>query len=136
MVMPVKFQIRTVFDLEERKEPEVLKIKLRSFPSTKAKQIVNTEQTGKKIKPKDAKYLEKTDQTFDRQTVAKSNGSFKVAALALNQVLMSQPLQRKPVSKRRLIRRKKLLKEVRKNPITMKRTKITFEDLAKANKRP
>lgn len=136
MVMPVKFQIRTVFDLEERKAPEVLKIKLRSFPTPKAKQIVNTEQTGKKIKPKNAKYLGKTDQTFDRQTVAKSNGSFKVAGLGVKTGAdVPTPAKQTGIQKKIDEAKKVAKKKVRKTPVTMKRTKITFEDLARAQQK-
>lgn len=42
-------------------------------------QVVNTEQTGKKEKPKETRFLGKADQSFDRQSVAASIGSFKEA---------------------------------------------------------
>lgn len=136
MVMPMKFQIRTVFDLEERQAPEVLKIKLKSFPTNKAKQIVNTEQTGKKIKPKDAKYLGKTDQTFDRQTVAKSNGSFKVAGMGVKTGAdVPRPAPKTGIQKKINKAKKVAKKKTRKTPVTMKRTKITFEDLARAQQK-
>ena len=45
----------------------------------KTKQIVNTEQKNKK-KPLDAKFLGKSDQSFDRQVVAKNIGQFKKAS--------------------------------------------------------
>lgn len=135
MVMPVKFQIKTVLDLEEREAPEPLRIKLQTFPSTKPKQIVNTEQTGKKIKSKDAKYLGKTDQTFDRETVAKSNGSFKVAGLGIKTGADTPRPAQDAGLKKKMDEAKKVAKKiVNKKPVTMKRTKITFEDLAKAQR--
>jgi len=42
-------------------------------------QVVNTEQNGRKEKPKETRFLGKTDQTFDRQTVAATIASFKEA---------------------------------------------------------
>jgi TonB family protein len=133
MVMPVQFKIKTVLDLEEREAPQPIRIKLQTSPSSKPKQIVNTEQTGKKIKPKDAKYLGKTDQSFDRQTVAKSNGTFKVAGMGIKTGADNPTPAKQAGLKKELKEAKKVAKKLtNKTPVTMKRTKITFEDLAKA----
>ncbi|MCO4792649.1 MAG: TonB family protein [Bacteriovoracaceae bacterium] len=137
LMLPVKFKINTVFDLQERKAPEVLRIKLRSKPAINenAKQIVNTEQKGKKIKPKDAKFLGKANQTFDRQTVAKSNGSFKVAGMGIRKGAEIQKTSVKKGLEKQLEKARKVAKKkVKKTPVTMKRAKINFQDLAKAQK--
>ncbi len=42
-------------------------------------QVVNTEQNGHKVKPQNSRFLGKADQSYDRQSVAASIGSFKEA---------------------------------------------------------
>lgn len=133
LMMPMKFNIKTVLDLEEREAPKVLRIKLKTSPmsSEKSRQIVNTEQSGKKIKPLDSKYLGKTDQTFDRQTVAKSNGSFKVAGMGIRKGLETKkPVMMDGAAQAKA--KKVAEKEKKRKTVTVKRAKINFEDLAAA----
>jgi TonB family protein len=52
---------------------------LRAIKDNLKRQIVATDQTGKKQKPTKARFSGESDQAFDRQTVAAKNGSFKEA---------------------------------------------------------
>lgn len=54
---------------------------LQAIKNLKNKQIVATELNGKKEAPTNSRYAGETDQTFDRQTMAARNGSFKKAGL-------------------------------------------------------
>lgn len=49
----------------------------------KKMQIVETQKKAKSEKPKDSRFLSHSDQSFDRQTVAKDIGSFKEAGLGV-----------------------------------------------------
>ena len=63
---------------KSKKEPKRIRLVL-APKKNNPKQIVTTEQNGRKEKPEEAKYFGKTNQTFDRQTAAKKVGSFKMA---------------------------------------------------------
>ena len=54
---------------------------LKAIKDNLKRQIVATDQTGKKQKPSKAQFSGESDQTFDRQSVAMKNGSFKEAGL-------------------------------------------------------
>jgi TonB family protein len=70
-----------------KKDKQVMRVVLQPKPKPKVldnikrKQIVATEQNGLKEKAKDAKFLSKSNQKFDRQVVAKSIGSHKRAGV-------------------------------------------------------
>lgn len=69
---------RTRIQLDEIKfiKPEML-AKYRQAVVRKNRQIVSTEKNGENIKPLDSKFLGEKDQSFNRQTIAKRNGTFK-----------------------------------------------------------
>jgi TonB family protein len=54
---------------------------LQQIKDNQRKQIVANELNGKKERPVDSKFAGEADQTFDRQTIAARNGSFKSAGL-------------------------------------------------------
>jgi TonB family protein len=72
--------------------------KIRTFDLTKVKiishkellemksQIVANEKTGKKERPKDSKFSSETDQSFDRQTIARNIGTFQEAGKGNNKL--------------------------------------------------
>ena len=74
----VGFKIDVPEDKEEDAS-EVIRVVLRT-EDNKKKQIVNTENNGRKEKPKESKFLGKADQKFDRESVAKKIDSFRAAA--------------------------------------------------------
>lgn len=55
--------------------------KLRKIKENQKKQIVANETSGKQIKPKETRFAGEKDQTFDRQTIASTNGAFQEAGL-------------------------------------------------------
>ena len=61
--------------------PPPQKVKIVLVDKSVKKQVVNNELTGREEQPLDSKYLGEKNQTYDRQTVAREVGSFKVAAL-------------------------------------------------------
>jgi len=52
---------------------------LKAIKDSQSKQIVATETNGRNEKPVNSRFAGEKDQTFDRQTIASSNGSFKEA---------------------------------------------------------
>lgn len=54
------------------------------------KQIVANELNGKKERPVNSRFAGESDQTFDRQTMAANNGSFKKAGLGIREGLSEQ----------------------------------------------
>lgn len=54
---------------------------LKAIKESQGKQIVANENNGRKEKPKNSRFQGEMDQTFDRQTMARTNGSFKEAGL-------------------------------------------------------
>jgi len=72
------------------------------------KQIVNSEQDGRKEREESSKFLGKTDQSYDRQTVSRITGSFKTSGKgevngqkdSVQQKEMIQPRVSKRIDKR------------------------------------
>ena len=54
---------------------------LQAIKDTQNKQIVANETNGKSERPINSRFLGEKDQTFERQTIAQANGSFKEAGL-------------------------------------------------------
>lgn len=59
----------------------ITKKQLQAIKDNQRKQIVANELNGKKERPVNSKFSGEADQTFDRQTLAARNGSFKSAGL-------------------------------------------------------
>ncbi|MGZ3788425.1 MAG: cell envelope integrity protein TolA [Bacteriovorax sp.] len=58
---------------------------LQDIKDTKNKQIVANELNGKKERPKESRFAGEADQSYDRQTMAATNGAFKKAGLGNKQ---------------------------------------------------
>lgn len=69
---------------QKAKKAEIKKAKKQRirlvFKDKKTKQIVNNEQKIQKKKPKDSRFLGKSNQAYERETVAKNIGTFKKAS--------------------------------------------------------
>lgn len=72
----IHFSQSDFFKTEDKAEAQKLLVRL--IKQNKASQIVQTE-TGNKLKPKDAKFLSKVDNSFARQTKNKNIGTFAAA---------------------------------------------------------
>ena len=80
---------------------------LKAIKDAQSKQIVANETNGRVERPKNSRFAGEKDQTFDRQTMARTNGAFKEAGLGqktgsaetLAQAPKKvQPEQKKPVA--------------------------------------
>jgi protein TonB len=58
---------------------------LLAIKDAQKKQIVANELNGKKVQPKNSRFAGESDQTFDRQTIALKNGTFKEAGLGIKE---------------------------------------------------
>lgn len=107
-------------DVSSAPKEKRMKINLRNFKQKKDKmQIVDTSQKKNKKKPDQAKFLGKSDQKFDRETIASKIGSFKTAGKGTKSGVKKPVVQNKP---KRIIKTKKLLKKSSK--------KVTLADLS------
>lgn len=102
--------------LFKKKKIQVVRLIKRSKKAKVQRQIVNTDQTGRKEKPLNSKFVGKSDQKFDRQTVAKKVASFNKAGRgsengAKAAVAKTAPTRKKP------------------RKITKAKKKITLKDL-------
>lgn len=59
----------------------ISKKQLQAIKDSMNKQVVANEANGKAERPVDSRFLGEKDQTFERQTLARANGSFKEAGL-------------------------------------------------------
>lgn len=59
----------------------ISKKQLQAIKDSLNKQVVANETNGKTERPVDSRFLGEKDQTFERQTIARANGSFKEAGL-------------------------------------------------------
>lgn len=59
----------------------ISKKQLQAIKDTQNKQVVANETNGKTERPVASRFLGEKDQTFERQTIARANGSFKEAGL-------------------------------------------------------
>jgi TonB family protein len=82
-IVAVLYQIEKVYHQEapQKKVTKTFHVMFDRPAQAKSKklQIVESEAAKEKIKPKDAKFLGKSDQSFDRQTIARNIGAFKEA---------------------------------------------------------
>lgn len=62
---------------------------------SRSRQIVANELSGKKERPQDSRFSGEQDQTFDRQTIARMNGSFKEAGKGSREVVATKPIREK-----------------------------------------
>lgn len=108
--------------------------RLREHKSKKLKvrrQIVNTEATGKKIRPKNSRFLGERDQTFEKQTVAKSVGSFKKAGRGKESGSKAKHIKAKGDAK---IKEKKLAKSGKDRKKTIKKKGLNLSNLGITSK--
>jgi TonB family protein len=86
--------------LEDRGSFESVKIiskkQLQAIKDSMNKQVVANETSGKVERPVDSRFLGEKDQTFERQTLARANGSFKEAGLGKKTGSKSTLAQVKP----------------------------------------
>lgn len=103
------------------------------FKNSKRKmQIVNTQENSKKEKPLDSKFLSKSNQKFDRQTVAKSIGKFKAAGFGskMGQETPKKTKQiKQPTKTKKKLKDKIAKKSSRKRRSKLKK-KISLADLS------
>ncbi len=78
----------------------ITKKQLQAIKENKNRQIVATEQNGKKEKPVNSRFAGEKDQTFDRQTMAAANGSFKEAGKGKKEGSTSTFEQNEPLVKK------------------------------------
>ncbi len=78
----------------------ITKKQLQAIKENKNRQIVATEQNGKNEKPVNSRFAGEKDQTFDRQTMAATNGSFKEAGKGKKEGSASSLEQNEPVVKK------------------------------------
>jgi len=95
------------------------------------KQVVATENTGKKEKPTDSKFLSEKDQIFDRQTVSKRIGIFKKTGKGIRKGTKKITRQKKNT-----VRRKKVAKNSRKKGTHKRAKKLSLNDLALGSQVP
>lgn len=101
-----------------------LKKPLPPKPDKKPQQIVNTEKQLKKSRPKKAKYLSHSNQSFERETVAAKTGRYKEAGKGET---------RKKTPKLQATQKQPKPKQVVKAPVKRKKSKngkLSFSDLA------
>lgn len=112
------------------KKEKRLRVVLRT-PKSQAKQIVTSEKSKNKKKDPKAKFLSKNDQTFERQTTARTTGAFKEAGQGKKDGKERSAVQKqKRAQPKKNIARVKPQEKIKKNPNSRARKKkITFADL-------
>lgn len=78
----------------------ISKKQLQAIKENKNRQIVATEQNGRNEKPVNSRFAGEKDQTFDRQTVAAANGTFKEAGKGKKEGSSASLEQNEPVVKK------------------------------------
>lgn len=74
----------------------ISKKQLQAIKDSLNKQVVANEANGKNERPQDSRFLGEKDQTFERQTLARANGSFKEAGLGKKTGSKSTLVQAEP----------------------------------------
>ena len=74
----------------------ISKKQLQAIKDSQNMQVVATEANGKTERPTDSRFLGEKDQTFERQTIARANGSFKEAGLGKKTGSKSTLVQAEP----------------------------------------
>ncbi len=98
--------------------------------SGKIKQIVTTENTGKK-KENDSRFLSEKTQTYDRQTVSKRIGVFKETGKGIK-----KGVKKLTQAKKNTKVTKKVAKSQKKKGVIKRTKKISFNDLALGSETP
>lgn len=62
---------------------------------SRSRQIVANELNGKKERPQDSRFSGEQDQAFDRQTIARMNGTFKEAGKGSKEIAATKPAREK-----------------------------------------
>lgn len=96
----------------------ISKKQLQAIKDTQSKQIVANEARGKKERPVNSRFLSEKDQTFERQTIATTNGSFQEAGLG-----------KKEGSKASLDQAEPTVKKIVKNKPKASKRELTLSDL-------
>ena len=91
---------------------------LKAIKDTQNKQVVANENRGKDERPQDSRFLGEKDQTFDRQTMAANNGSFKEAGQG-----------KKTGTKASLDQVEPVVKKIAAKPAKMPKKALTLSDL-------
>lgn len=123
----VKFEVFKKTNKTAKVEKKVrlrLKKPVRPKPEKKPQQIVNTEKQKRKSRPKAAKYLSHSNQSFERETVAARTGRYKEAGKGET---------RKKTPKAVTPRKQMKPKVAQKSPVKRKKNKngkLSFSDLA------
>ncbi len=122
------FHVDSIVWNTPKKEKTEKRVRVVLNTSKKTSQIVTVENTGRKEKPKDTKYLSEKDNTVDRQVVAKNIGTFKKAGKGVrNGVKTPSPAVKQLLSQ--LSKHKKTTgKSVKK--VKKAKKKISFSDLS------
>ncbi|MCK5073871.1 MAG: energy transducer TonB [Bacteriovoracaceae bacterium] len=118
--------IRVVL-LDEKDKKKILERKKR-FEEKKRRQIVDNEIDASKKKPNDSRFLGKVDQKYDRQTVARTIGSFKKAGRG--KIDGSDDARKMMVPKK--VASSKNIRKIKKNKGKQKR-RISLDDLSLNN---
>jgi TonB family protein len=123
------------FSKSKKVAQRVIKIKLNpkkkvQKKSGEQKQIVTTENTGKK-KENDSRFLSEKTQTYDRQTVSKRIGVFKETGKGIR-----KGTKKLAQAKKNTKVTKKVAKNQKKKGVIKRTKKISFNDLALGNETP
>lgn len=104
------------------------RIKIMLNPNNKANQIVTIETTGRKEKPKDAKFLGKQDNTVDREVVSKKIGTFKAAGKGIRTGVKTPRVTKDMFLAKKTVKKKKTKGKSLKKKLKGKK-KISLSDL-------
>lgn len=99
----------------------------------KPKQIVNTDQTGRKKIDDQTKFLGKTTQYFDRQTIARNTDKYKEAGKGNSRKTIVQKRQAQQKTKKKPVKKKKIAKATKKKKLKKglgPKKKLTLADLS------
>lgn len=117
---------------EKKKEEKRLRVVLQQRNS-KPKQIVTSEKSKNKKRDPKAKFLSQNNQTFDRQTTARTTGSFRAAGKGQKNGKKAQKPQK---AQKSLAVAKTPSKSVQQKKGRRSNKKISFADLAVGRKVP
>lgn len=118
-----------------KRPDEKIRIRIQPARPTKMpKQIVEVDEVGRKEKPKDSKFLGKTDRTVDRQSVAQTSAPHKAAGKGKRDAVSKRP------AKQTVAKAKKAKKTQKRQQDKIKRVKskapkkLSFKDLSMGKK--
>lgn len=135
-LLGVKVNFTADKDVKRSVTKQVIKVRL--SPKRKAsdsaklkKQVVTTENTGKKERPKDSTFLSEKTQSFDRETSSKRIGAFKEAGKGIRKGTKKITKQKEST-----VRRKKIAKSIKRKGLNKKLKKLSLNDLALGSRTP